>query len=114
MASNIVIPDVGRTKLYSAITGVYTPVGAAFTHSLRMFRLINNTDGDMYFSVTDGNSSQFNFFLPANSFVLYDVAANSGMDSNARLANGTQFYVMYATEPTTGSVYVEALYGKGE
>lgn len=111
LGSNVALPIVLRTLAHASITTSFVAVGAAMTNSLRMFRLVNNTDGDMIFSL-DGTNNHF--FVPASSFVLYDIAANSGIDSNFRIANQTQFYVLYSTAPSKNSVYVEAIYGKGE
>ena len=111
MASNVAYPETVQSLAYSSITTSYVGVGTAFSNSLRMFRLINNTDGDVFFSVDGINN---HFFVPAGSFVLYDIAGNSGIQSNFRIQGNTQFQVKYATSPSKNSVYVEAIYGKGE
>jgi hypothetical protein len=108
----IVRIDAYRTKNFSAITGSFTTVGAALTANWKMFRIINNTNGDMIFSV-DGTTN--NLFLPANSFVLYDCSANATplttIDTLV-FAIGTQFYVAYKTAPSSGDVYIEGIYAK--
>lgn len=108
----IVRIDAYRTVNYSAITGSFTTVGAALTTNWKMVRLLNNTDGDMIFSV-DGVTK--NLFVPANSFVLYDCSANATPVSTTDtfvFAVGTQFYVAYKTSPSKGDVYIEGIYAK--
>lgn len=107
------VPDVLRSLANGSITGSYVAVGGPLTHNWRMFRLINDTDGDMFVSV-DGTNN--NYFVPANSFVLYDLACNgaSVMQTDVFvLAIGTQFYVKYSTAPTVKSFYIEGVYARG-
>jgi hypothetical protein len=111
MASNIAQFETLRSIAFGSITSSFTPIGNPFLNTLRMFRIVNNSDGDVFIS-TDGINDQL--FVPAGTFVLYDVAANSGIDSNFRIQAGTQFYVAYSSAPSKNSVYVEAIYGRGE
>ena len=108
MASNVLYPETLQSLAHGSILTSYVAVGVPFPNPLRAFRLINNTDGDVLVSM-DGTNDQF--FVPAGSFVLYDVAGNSGQSSNARIRQNTQFYVKYSTSPSKNSFYVEALYG---
>lgn len=106
--------DAYRTTAFGSITGSFVAVGAALTHLWRAFRITNNTDGDMIFSL-DGTTN--NLFVPAGSFVLYDVVTNSAPDKindNLLMGLGTQFYVKYSTAPSKGAVYIEGIYAKGE
>lgn len=111
MASNRAVPDTIRTLLFSSIAATYNPLGTPLAHMARMFRIINATDGDIFFSIDGIND---NYFLPAGTFVLYDVTGNSGIDSNFRIATNTQFYARYSSAPTKNSVYLENIYGVGE
>lgn len=109
----IVRIDAYRTKAAAAITGSFTTVGAALTRNWRIVRIVNNTDGDLIFSV-DGTTN--NLFLPANSFVLYDCSTNAPPVSSSDtfvFSIGTQFYVKTSTAPTTGDVYIEGIYATG-
>ena len=104
--------DAYRTIAYTAITSSFTTVGAALTSNWRMFRIINNTNGDLIFSV-DGTTN--NLFVPANSFVLYDCGANAfpnNTNTSFVFAIGTQFSVKYSTAPTSGDIYIEGIYAK--
>jgi|ERR1700690_1460974 len=106
--------DALRSKAAGSITNAYTTLGTAITHLWRMFRITNNTDGDLFISF-DGTTD--NLFVPKGSFVLYDVAANaapSNLNDNLLVGINTQLYVKYSSAPSTGSVYAEGLYAKGE
>lgn len=111
MSSNIARVDALRSLGFASISGTYAAVGTPFAHAMRIIRIINNTNGDMFFSF-DGTTD--NLFVPANSFVLYDIAANDDPTDQFRLSKGTQIYVKQSTAPTSGSVYIEAIYGQGE
>lgn len=106
--------DAIRTLAYTGISSSYASVGAVLAHNWRMFKITNNTDGDMLFSV---NASTNQMFCPANSFTLYDVATNAqpvGVSDNLMLAIGTQFSVKQSTAPSKGAVWIEGLYAIGE
>jgi hypothetical protein len=110
----IVRIDAYRTKGFAAITNSFTTVGAALAHNWRIVCIVNNTNGDMIFSV-DGTTN--NLFVAANSFKLFDISTNSpniAVEDNLEFQIGTQFYVKYSTVPTAGDVYVEGLYAQGE
>ena len=78
-----------------------------------MFRIVNNTDGDLLISV-DGTTN--NIIVPAKSFVLYDLSSNAlnVQDSDWFVMQvGTQFYVKTSTSATTGDVWIEGIYSTG-
>lgn len=101
-----------RSKAAASITNSYTTFGAVLSSDVRMFRLVNPTDGDLFFSI-DGTNNHF--FVPANSFVLYDLAANRVLKGiTFCIPKGTQFYIKYSTAPTIKSAYMETVYGVGE
>lgn len=110
----VVRADTIRTKASGSITGSYTTLGAALAHNWRVFKITNNTDGNMLISF-DGSTD--NLFVPASSFTLYDLSTNAPPLSevdNLVLGVGTQFYVKSSTAPTTGDIWVEGLYAKGD
>lgn len=112
MASQIAHVDALRTAAFGSITSGYLPLGTAFTHPMRLVRIINNTNGDLLFSF---DTATDNIFCPANSFVLYDLTTNREESLTFFVfANGTQVYVKYSSAPTSGSVYLECIYGQGE
>jgi hypothetical protein len=96
-----------------SITASYTTLGSPLTQNWRIFKITNDTDGNMLISF---NGTTDNIFVPAASFTLYDLSTNAppiAVTSNLVLALGTQFYIKYVSAPTTGSVYVEGVYAKG-
>lgn len=111
MASNIARVDEIRSLGFASINATYDPLGGIFEHAMRILRFINNTDGDLYFSF-DGTTD--NLFVPARSFVLYDISSNDDPTEQFRIQNRTQIYVRYDTAPTSGSAYLECIYGRGE
>lgn len=104
--------DTLRSTAFGSITNSYTTLGTALTQNWREFCLVNATDGDMLISA-DGTTD--NFFLKANSFLLWDLSTNAqpiASTDTFELAIGTQFYVKYSSAPSTGSVYVEGIYAR--
>jgi len=93
----------------AGISGAYANVGSATEKLVRAFKISNNTQGDMIFSVTSG---QDDMFIPAGSFTLYDLQANINpqFDDRYVLPIGTQFQVKQVTAPVSGSVYIECIY----
>lgn len=105
--------DALRSKNFAAITGSYTTIGTPLTRNWRMFRITNNTNGDILISA-DGSTD--NLFIPAFSFVLYDIATNTPNVSDLDdlvMSLLTQFYVKYSTAPTSGDVWIEGVYAGG-
>lgn len=113
--------DVLRVVANGSIAATYAAFGSAFTHRARMVKVTNNTNGDLFIGVnslatapaSDGTAD--NDFVPAGGFVLYDFTSNSENTGNPFVFQvGTQFWVRYSTAPTTGSVYLTVVFGKGE
>jgi len=103
--------DILRTAAFGTISGTYSEVGPAVTHNLRIFKITNTTDADLIFSFDAIND---NLFVPAGSFTLYDISANAP-PTNLIMSLGTVFFVRSNTSvPTSGDVWVEGLYAKGE
>ena len=101
---------------FSSITGSFQTIGTILQHNWRAFRVVNNTDGDMILSF---NGVENNLFVPANTFVLYDISANCDATSSINTDNlvftlGTQFYIKQSTAPTKGAIYIEGFYARGQ
>lgn len=111
MASNIVRFDSYRTKDFSAITGSYTAVGSPFAHPMRVLHFINKTDADLSISFDGIND---NTVIAANGFALYDLTSDQDRTESFRYEQGTQVFVKQITVPSTGTLYLVAIYGKGE
>ena len=91
----------------STFTGSYQAVGAATVTEARIFKIVNNSNKGVTVSL-DGSTDVD--FVPASTFVLYDLGTNRGSPSPTLvLQPGTQFYVKGAAG--TGLVYVVILYG---
>jgi hypothetical protein len=104
--------DSLRTLAFGGISGTYAAVGAALTKNWCIFRITNNTNGDLFVSF-DGTTN--NLFVPAMSFVLYDLSTNApplSVTDNLLLAINTQFYVKQSTAPSSGAVYIEGIYAR--
>lgn len=114
--------DVLRVVANGSISTNYAKVGSAFSFHVRAFTIVNQTDGDMFFTFTNGSTPASDgtadeLFVPAGSFRLYDVASDSSHFTNDPpfvLAKNTQCWVRYSTAPTTLSVYLECLIAAGE
>lgn len=105
--------DAYKTLGFAGISATYAAVGTPWSHNMRIFCISNTTNQNMIFSVDLINN---NFYVPANSFKLFDVTTNSipGKDGMECVLN-TQWYVKQdgVTSPTSGSVFVEAIYASG-
>ena len=102
--------DFLRTVGFATITAAYTPLGTPLARNWRAFAFTNTSNATLFISF-DGTTD--NIVIPANSFKLYDLAANSADVGDAAgliMQLNTQISVKYLTAPTSGSVYVEALY----
>ena len=98
-----------KTLAFGGISAAYASVGSPSTHPIRIFKITNNTEGDMMFTT---NTAQDEMFIPASSFTLYDIQSNINprTDDSFVLEVGTQFSVKQVTAPVSGSVYVECIF----
>lgn len=112
MPSQVVAFDNLRSLANGSISGTYAAVGTPFSSQVRLICLTNNTDGDMIFTI---NPLVDQLFIPRGSFKLFDLTSNRGLNNTIFvLQPGTQFYVKQSSAPTTGSVYLEAITGRGD
>lgn len=110
MPSQIVSVDALRTLAFGSISGTYAALGIPFAHPMRMICIVNNTNGDLTFSFDTVND---NLFVPAGGFKLFDLTTNKNdPDTTFVFRIFTQVYVKGS--PSSGSVYLEAIYGQGE
>lgn len=95
-----------RSLGFAAIGAAYVVIGTPLDRPMRVIKLINTTDADMYVSF-DGATD--NDLLPASGgFTLYDLYTNS-----LTLQNLTQLYIKQVSAPSKGAVYLVGIYGKG-
>lgn len=100
--------DILRSLAFGSISGTYALIGTPLIYAANAIRITNNTDGDMFIS-DDGINNKL--FVPATSFVLYDISSNKNFPSEIlKKSANTQFYVKQSTAPTKGDVYVEVIY----
>jgi hypothetical protein len=101
--------DTLRSLAYGSITGSYTAVGSALSYQARIICFTNTTNEDVFFSM-DGTNNQL--IVPAGSFKLFDITTNHRPvnQDDFCLASGTQWYVKYASAPSSGAVYIEVVY----
>lgn len=116
MASNIVRFDAVRSATGASITNSYTKLGSAFGHAMRVLHFINDTNGTFMLSF-DGTTD--NVPLLSESFSLYDLTSDEDENEAFRYEVGTQLYIKWLVAPTvqagiTNTVYLVAIYGKGE
>jgi hypothetical protein len=113
MSAKKVYFDTLRSIVYTSISGSYAAVGSPFTVNPRIICITNKTNGDMILSVDNTNATG-QIFVAAGSFKLYDLTSNliSGKDDAFEIAQQTQFYVKQLTAPTSGSLYIEAVYAE--
>lgn len=104
--------DALRSLDFSGISGTYATVGSPLSQNWREFRISNTTDSDVFISA---NGTTDNFYLPANSFLLWDLSANAPPINETDtfvLSLGTQFYCKSSGTPTEGGVYIEGIYAR--
>ncbi len=112
MSAKRVYFDTLRSLANGGISGVYAAVGPALTVEPRIICITNDTDAGMIFS-DDNTNATGKLYLPKGTFKLFDLTANMvpGKDDSFVIAKGVIMYVKQASAPTTGSVYIEYIYG---
>jgi hypothetical protein len=101
--------DTLRSLAFGSISGTYAAVGTKLTYPARLLVITNGTNGDLFLS-TDGSNDML--FLAQNSFKLFDLSTNRlNVDQMFVVPAATQFYVKQSTAPSSGSVYIEVIYG---
>lgn len=104
--STVVAYETIKSIDSATFSGSYQAVGTATTHEARIFKIVNNSTMPVTIS-TDGTNDMD--FLPASSFVLYDLGTNRGNPAPAlSLPKNTQFYAKGSAG--TGLVYVVVIY----
>jgi len=99
--------ETRRDLAFGSMLTTYVAVGTAMANPLVKYRIVNETDASLNVSF-DGTNAHDR--LPANGGYIDDIAyAPVG---SIALPKGTIVYVSYdaGSAPTTGSVYVAAMY----
>ena len=110
MSSQVVRVDSLRSLAFGSISGTYAAVGTSFAHPMRLLCFTNLTNGNITVSFDGVND---NLIVPQNGFKLFDLVTNRREDQPYFVFQvGTQVYVKGSV--SSGSFYVEAIYGQGE
>jgi hypothetical protein len=111
MFTNQAKVDTLRFLDHGSITSSYTGLGTPFFYPVRIICITNTTNADMLFSM-DGLTDQL--IVPAGSFKLFDITTNHRPvnQDDFCFAIGTQWYVKYASAPSSGAVYIEVIYAQ--
>lgn len=91
-----------RSIAFGSITGSYQLIGTVFAHANYLIKVTNLTDAHMLLST---NGIDDKDIVPANGFCLYDLSGDSLL-----LPIGRGVYVKYVSAPTSGSLYVTAIF----
>jgi len=99
-----------KSLAFGSIGAAYMGVGTAFSKPIRILILQNLTDGIVWFSFDGVND---HVPLASISYIILDLTSNKGSGGGWFIDEGTRVYVkQLGAAPTSGSVYVSALYGK--
>lgn len=101
--------DKQRSLAFGSIVADYAIAGTVFANAVRILLVTNATDKLLQFS-TDGVNDHF-VLLP-NGTLSVDFTTNSPDLVPFWLPAGRGIYVKRIDTPTSGSIYVSAVYGK--
>lgn len=100
-----------RSVAHGSITNAFTAVGTPLANPSRILTISNTTDADMLISIDGTNNHSV---VAAGAAKVLDLCSNRrNQDLLFVFAKGVQFYVKYVTAPTSGSLYIETIYGEG-
>lgn len=97
-----------RTLAFGSVSGTYTGVGTVLANPCRIMFVQNLTDATLMFSLDGVND---HFPLPANGFLVLDIASNQSLGQGFFMSTGQRLYVKTVGTPSTGSVYFTSFYG---
>lgn len=97
-----------RSLAFGGISGAYAAVGTAFANPVRMLKLTNGTDADMFVSFDGSNNMDI---VPARTSQIYDYGSNKA-DTGGVLDQslGDRVYIKQVSAPTSGTFYVTVIY----
>lgn len=101
-----------QTVASGSITSSFVAAGAAMPAPIRILKIFNTTNADIYISY-DGVTQ--NDVLPAGVHMVLDITANKVTEDGNFLAQGTIIYLEYVSAaPTSGNVYISAYYSSNK
>ncbi len=93
---------------FSDLTSSFVAMGDAMPEPIRILKVNNTTDSDIYISF-DGVTAHD--VIVASTAMVIDVTTNKSIEQGMFLSTGTVVYVEYvSTVPTYGTVYLSAYY----
>ncbi len=93
---------------YTDITSSFVAMGDGMDKPIRILKVNNTTDSDIYISF-DGVTAHD--VVVASTAMVIDITANKSTDPGIFIAEGTIVYIEYVdTVPTYGTVYLSAYY----
>jgi len=99
-----------REIAFGSLTSSFQAIGAATSHPIRWYRLVNNTDATIELSLT-GNQTEEK--MSPVSFLLIDLTANEVKANGFFVPKGVYFYAKYVgAAPTTGSLWISTMYAE--
>lgn len=102
-------PETLREVAFGDITSNYTDFGDPLAFPSVLFHIINNTDANIYISLFEGID---HFYIPAGTFVIYDVSSNKGIGGDRSFAQNTQVQLKDdGSAASSGIVTLTSLYG---
>jgi hypothetical protein len=111
MTSQVVRVDALQSLPAVSISSSYNQVAALY-HPTRLLKIVNTCNADVFISF-DGSTD--NDYVPAGGFTLYDCTTNKTNNTTYFVfQRGTGIYVRSTGAPSSGAVYVVAIYGNGE
>lgn len=97
-----------QTVAYSAVTSSFVAMGAAMPEPIRVIKINNSTNSDIYVSF-DGSTAHD--VVVASSGMVVDITTNKSIEQGMFLSQGTVVYIEYVSgAPTSGNVYLSAYY----
>lgn len=104
--STVIYPESLRSLDTATLTGAYLPLGTAFSHPIRIIKIVNKANQDLTIS-WDGGVHDHDF-VPANTYMVYDLGCQKGTSAPSMSApKGIQISVKGAAG--VGLVYLVAL-----
>ncbi len=93
---------------FGDITSSLVAMGDAMPAPIRIFKINNTTNADVYISF-DGSTN--NDVVVAGSGMVIDITTNKSISQGMYLQQGTVIYLSYASgAPSSGTVYLSAYY----
>lgn len=100
-----------RSVGFADINTTFVPIGTPFANPIRILKVYNSTNQDLILSDNGLNDKDV---FPATSAQILDINSNTSTQGGwLVLKANSQLYVRYpGSAPSSGSLYIVAIYGK--